>query len=160
LIGSVCSGEHPGYFLVADLEDLETGTAHLVSRARRIHMRVAKLRRLARERFSEAEVLQLFELEPASSSGSSSIPGSPPETSAVPPTSGDSSSEPMLGHHRAEGSHNRASRGGPEPVEVVGSLPIEPSARANGRPPSNGIGTREVSAARSLLAAPRSGRGA
>jgi hypothetical protein len=83
LIGSVCSGDRPGYFLVADLEDLETGTAHLVSRARRINLRVAKMRRLARSRFSEAEVLQLFALEPASSSGSSADTG--PSTAAPTP---------------------------------------------------------------------------
>jgi hypothetical protein len=58
LIGSACNPEAPGYFLCADLEDLEAGTAHLMSRARAMFARVAQMRRLARERFDEPEVLQ------------------------------------------------------------------------------------------------------
>lgn len=66
LVGSTCSGvdgTRPGYFLIADLADLEAGTAHIVARAKRSFVRVAALRRAARERFSEAEVLHLFSLE-------------------------------------------------------------------------------------------------
>ena len=65
LIGSTCSGD-AGYFIIRDLDDLEIGTAHIVSRAKRSFVRVAALRRAARERFSEAEVLRLFPLEEVS----------------------------------------------------------------------------------------------
>jgi hypothetical protein len=56
----------------------------------------------------------ILALEPASSSGSSATTGPTPDRSLVPPTSGDARNAPTLG----QGSHDRASRGGPEPVEV------------------------------------------
>jgi hypothetical protein len=67
LIGSTCGGDHgAGYFIIRDLADLEAGTAHIVARAKRSFVRVAALRRAARERFSEQEVLHLFSLEDVS----------------------------------------------------------------------------------------------
>jgi hypothetical protein len=65
LIGSTCT-EPAGYFIIRDLADLEAGTAHIVARAKRSFVRVAALRRAARERFSESEVLHLFDLEEVS----------------------------------------------------------------------------------------------
>lgn len=63
LVGSICSGDNPGYFLCADAVDVEAGTAHLVSRARAMHVRVGKLRELARERFDEETAVRLFNLD-------------------------------------------------------------------------------------------------
>jgi hypothetical protein len=61
LVGSTCSGERAGYFLIADRRDLEVATAHLVPRAKALFVRVARLRRAAEAAFGP-EVLQLFDL--------------------------------------------------------------------------------------------------
>ena len=62
IVGSVCSGERPGYFICRDLDDVEVGTGHLVSRAKALHVRVAKLRRAAEATFGP-EVWTLFDLD-------------------------------------------------------------------------------------------------
>lgn len=68
LIGSTCAGDRPGYFICATPEDLEVGIAHLVSRARSLHVRVARLRNTARDTFGDSEpILRLFDLEEVSS---------------------------------------------------------------------------------------------
>lgn len=61
-VGSVCSGDRPGYFLCADEHDVEAGVAHLVSRARSMHVRVARLRASAMTQFGPT-VLRLFDLD-------------------------------------------------------------------------------------------------
>jgi hypothetical protein len=61
LVGSVCSGERPGYFLCADEEDLRLGTEHIRARALASLVRLRKLRASAAEAFgSKAE--QLFDI--------------------------------------------------------------------------------------------------
>ncbi len=62
LICSSCSGE-PGYYLPRDESEVEAGVAHIVSRAKASLHRVAVLRRNARERFGDHEVLHLFDMD-------------------------------------------------------------------------------------------------
>ncbi|HXF72136.1 MAG TPA: HTH domain-containing protein [Actinomycetota bacterium] len=63
LVGSLCSGEIRGYFLIASEEDLAIGTRHLVSRAKALFRRVRTLRRAAEAHFAGSQVLRLFDLE-------------------------------------------------------------------------------------------------
>jgi len=65
LVGSTCSGERAGYFLIQDRKDLELATRHLIPRAKALFTRVARLRRAAEVAFGP-EVLTLFDLEEAS----------------------------------------------------------------------------------------------
>ena len=60
LIGSMCSGERPGYFLIQDEEDLRAGLAHIHSRAMSMLRRWGAVRRAAETRFSSHTVLTLF----------------------------------------------------------------------------------------------------
>jgi DNA-binding Lrp family transcriptional regulator len=62
LVGSTCSGERAGYFLIQDRKDLELATRHLVPRAKALFTRVARLRRAAEVQFGP-EVLRLFSLD-------------------------------------------------------------------------------------------------
>lgn len=62
LIGSSC-GERPGFFLIRDLEDLEAGTAHIRARALGSLHRWSTVRKAALARFSEPDVLRLFDLD-------------------------------------------------------------------------------------------------
>ncbi len=66
LVGSTCSGERPGYFLCRDFADVEAGCAHLVSRARALGVRVARMRAAAEATFGD-HVATLFDLEDLSS---------------------------------------------------------------------------------------------
>lgn len=68
LVGSVTSGDRPGYFMVADLADLNVGTAHLRSRALAMLARYRAVRTNAFERFGP-EALRLFDLEEVEFSG-------------------------------------------------------------------------------------------
>lgn len=63
LIGSTCSGDRPGYFLIADELDLDVGTRHIRSRAISSLQRVSILRRNARDHFSAETVARLFDVE-------------------------------------------------------------------------------------------------
>ncbi len=62
LVGSRCSGDHPGYFLIVDLKDLSVGTAHLRSRALSMLHRYRTVQRNAQARFGD-DALTLFDLE-------------------------------------------------------------------------------------------------
>jgi hypothetical protein len=62
LVGSVCSGERPGYFLCATEEDLDVGTQHIRSRALASLKRIATLKATAREVFGD-KAATLFDLE-------------------------------------------------------------------------------------------------
>lgn len=62
LVGSVCSGPFPGYYICQNLDDLEAGCAHLVARARSMFARVRALRAAAEQRFGY-QAARLFEIE-------------------------------------------------------------------------------------------------
>jgi hypothetical protein len=62
IVGSVCSGERPGYFHCRDEEDLEIGTAHIRARAAASFARIRTLRASAQKVFGD-RAATLFDLE-------------------------------------------------------------------------------------------------
>jgi hypothetical protein len=62
LIGSVCSGNRPGYFVIGDEEDLRVGTEHIRARAISSLQRLQKLRATAKEVFGP-KAARLFDVE-------------------------------------------------------------------------------------------------
>jgi hypothetical protein len=63
LIGSACSGEAAGYFLITSERDLDVGTSHLRSRGKALFRRYAAVQRVARAKFGGDVAARLFSLE-------------------------------------------------------------------------------------------------
>jgi len=63
LIGSACSGEAAGYFLITDERDLAVGTSHLRSHAKAMFRRYGAVQRAARVKFGSEVAGRLFSIE-------------------------------------------------------------------------------------------------